>query len=93
MKAKNLLLQRMQLSSNSFVELRIWQTPRSVRGSDHFYKYALAYVVNNSCVIRYDNEAGKGDHKHIDDVEISYSFKTPKQLLIDFWHDVDLWRP
>ena len=38
-----------------------------MRGSTHDYKYALAYVVAGQCVIRYDNEAGKGDHKHFGD--------------------------
>jgi Family of unknown function (DUF6516) len=64
-----------------------------VRRSEHVYKYALAYVVDEVCVIRYDNEAGKGDHKHIEDIEISYDFNTPEILLSDFWRDVDLWRP
>jgi hypothetical protein len=41
MKAENLLSQRQQLSANSFVELRIWQTPHPVRGSEHVYKYAF----------------------------------------------------
>jgi hypothetical protein len=64
-----------------------------VHGSEHVYKHALAYVVDEVCVIRYDNEAGKGDHKHIGDIEISYDFNAPEILLSDFWRDVDLWRP
>jgi hypothetical protein len=36
-----------------------------VRGSRHQYKYRLVLVVNDDCVLRYDNEAGKGDHKHV----------------------------
>jgi hypothetical protein len=36
--------------------------PRSVRTSGHEFKYSLAYVVEGECVLRYDNEAGKGDH-------------------------------
>ena len=45
-----------------------------------------------NCVLRYDNEAGKGDHKHIGEDEIPYIFTTPKALLEDFWNDVDNWR-
>jgi hypothetical protein len=45
-----------------------------------------------TCVLRYDNEAGKGDHKHVDGVETGYRFTTPAQLLADFWRDVDQWR-
>jgi hypothetical protein len=44
------------------------------------------------CVLRYDNEAGKGDHKHLGGEEASYAFTTPAQLLADFWNDVDHWR-
>ena len=40
-------------------------------------------------VLRYDNEAGKGDHKHAGDAEQRYRFKDAEQLLVDFWADVD----
>jgi Family of unknown function (DUF6516) len=43
-------------------------------------------------VVRYDNEAGKGDHKHSGIVEAPYVFTTPAKLLADFWFDVDQWR-
>ena len=48
--------------------------------------------MNGNCVLRYDNEEGKGDHKHIREDEILYIFTTPKALLEDFWNDVDRWR-
>ncbi len=88
-----LLRERHQLGADAFAELRIWRTPQPVRGSAHRYKYSLAYVVAEVCVLRYDNEAGKGDHKHIGDIETPYRFTTPEQLLADFWLDVDQWRP
>ena len=93
MKAERLLHERHQLREDAFVELRVWRVPAALRGSRHDYKYALAYVVAGTCVLRYDNEAGKGDHKHLGDVEMSYSFSTPARLLADFWADVDQWRP
>jgi hypothetical protein len=43
-------------------------------------------------VMRYDNEAGKGDHRHIGGVETEYMFQSLEQLEIDFWRDVELWR-
>jgi hypothetical protein len=49
-------------------------------------------VVNGICVLRYDNEAGKGDHKHRGAEEIPYRFRSPQLLLNDFWHEVDTWR-
>ena len=75
------------------MELRVWRLPKPVRGSTHAHKYALAYIVAGHCVLRYDNEAGKGDHRHIGGVERPYSFTTPAALLADFWTDVDQWRP
>jgi hypothetical protein len=33
-------------------------------------------VVDGVCVLRYDNEAGKGDHKHIGTVETAYVFES-----------------
>jgi hypothetical protein len=92
MKAELLLRQRYLVDDEAFVELRIWHVLRSVRGSGHPYKYSLAYIVAGECVLRYDNEAGKGDHRHIGAVEKPYRFSTPEDLIADFWRDVDQWR-
>lgn len=91
MKSRLLLDERHQLRVDAFVALRVWEVPQPVRGSAHWYKYSLAYVVAETCVLRYDNEAGKGDHKHIGAVETPYAFTTPDALLMDFWQDVDRW--
>jgi hypothetical protein len=93
MKAELLLSERHQLTTESFAELRVWRVVRPVQGSSHDLKYALAYVVAGACVLRYDNEAGKGDHRHIGGVETAYTFTTPAQLMADFWNEVDQWRP
>ena len=66
------------------------RVPSSVPGSNHLLKYSLALIVRGVCVLRYDNEAGKGDHKHIGDIETLHSFTTPTALIADFWRDVDL---
>jgi hypothetical protein len=42
--------------------------------------------------MRYDNETGKGDHKHIGDQEVPYEFADLDRLLEDFWADVESWR-
>jgi hypothetical protein len=42
--------------------------------------------------MRYDNEAGKGDHRHIGVSEERYNFVDPETLLEDFWNDVEAWR-
>ena len=92
MKATPLLRERRVLSESAFVELVIWQAPSPVAGSAHAFKYRLAFVVNGVCVLRYDNEAGKGDHKHVGEKQEPYVFTTAAQLIEDFWNDVNLWR-
>lgn len=88
-----LLHERHTISETSFVEMVVWRLPSPLPGSNHDYKYQLALVVNGVCVLRYDNEAGKGDHKHKGGEETPYRFITPQLLLDDFWHDVDNRRP
>jgi hypothetical protein len=40
-------------------------------------------------VVGYDNERGKGDHKHFGAIEVAYEFKGVASLLADFWLDVN----
>jgi hypothetical protein len=88
MKAAPILNDREWLGHDAFVELVIWRVPAPIAGSSHLFKYRLAYVIQNRCVLRYDNEAGKGDHKHIGEREVPYTFTTIDALLGDFWADV-----
>jgi Family of unknown function (DUF6516) len=92
MKAQILLNQRQPIAENAFVEMVVWHVPSPISGIIHSFKYRLALVVNGCCVLRYDNETGKGDHKHMGEHEIPYDFTTPQTLLNDFWNDVDNWR-
>ena len=82
MKATLLQKSRLKLDDTRFVEIVIWQVSSPLRGSAHDFKY------NEVCVLRYDNEMGKGDHKHIGEIEVSYTFTTLDQLVEDFWADV-----
>jgi hypothetical protein len=69
----------------------VWQLMEAVAGSAHGFKYRLAYVVGGECVIRYDNEAGKGDHRHYAGKESAYRFITIDQLVSDFQRDIARW--
>lgn len=89
MPAEPLLDERHVLSESAFVELVVWRVSAPVRGSQHGYRYRLALVVDGECVLRYDNEAGKGDHCHVRGEEREYRFKNAEQLLTDFWSDVE----
>lgn len=92
MKATLLLRERRIVAEDAFVELVVWKVPAPVPGSAHNFKYRLAFVVDSVCVLRYDNEAGKGDHKHLGEEQSPYVFTTPARLLDDFWNEVDHWR-
>ena len=92
MKAQQLLKERITQGAKGFAELVLWHLPKPVAGSVHHFKYRLVLVINNQCVLRYDNEAGKSDHKHHGETETAYQFESPEQLLADFWQDVDEWR-
>jgi hypothetical protein len=63
-----------------------------VPGSAHDYKYSLFYGYPGQRVVGYDNERGKGDHKHLDGSEEAYAFSTVEKLLEDFRRDVDIRR-
>jgi len=39
--------------------------------------------------VRYDNERGKGDHRHDGDQETSYSFISVEQLIQNFKADIE----
>ncbi|HRH86914.1 MAG TPA: DUF6516 family protein [Rubrivivax sp.] len=84
MKAALLLKQRLAFDEDAFAELVIWRLPRPAAGSSHTYKYRLAFIVGGECVLRFDNEAGKGDHRHTPRRELRYAFESPEKLIEDF---------
>jgi Family of unknown function (DUF6516) len=91
MKAVLLIRNRIIYSETAFAELVLWQLPTPLAGSLHKFKYRLAYVVNEVCVIRYDNETGKGDHRHYGSKETRYKFTTSGRLMADFQKDIERW--
>src|SRR3954463_2346429 len=74
MEAELLFRKREGLSETAFVEMVIWRAPDPVRGSGHSFKYRLALVADGVCLLRYENEAGKGDNKHVGEREVNYNF-------------------
>lgn len=91
MKAANLVATRIVYSESAFADLVLWRLAEPVAGSAHPFKYRLAYVVRGECVLRYDNEVGKGDHRHVGGKEHGYVFTTPEQLIADFQRDIERW--
>lgn len=87
MKATDLFRAKETFGSG-FVEIVIWQVPVQVPPSGHPYKYRLVYVVEGKRMVGYDNERGKGDHKHLGAHDVPYSFVTQQRLMADFMADV-----
>ena len=91
MKAVELIRTRIVYSEHSFAELVLWELPKPLPGSGHRFKYRLAYVVSGICVVRYDNEAGKGDHRHFAGKESAYTFSNSDKLIAAFKSDIARW--
>jgi hypothetical protein len=92
MRATLLLRERHILEAGRFAEIVIWRLPSSTRRGPHTFKYRPAFVVDGVCVLRFDNEAGKGDHKHVGGREEIYRFVDTGRLIDDFWHEIENWR-
>ena len=89
MKAALLYRYREDYSDGAIMEVVIWRVPEPVPGSRHPYKYRLFYGHPGLRQVGYDNERGKGDHRHIGDREVPYPFTTPEKLIDDFLGDID----
>ena len=92
MKAELVTREYWDLVDGLTAEIVIWEVPVPLRGSIHRFKYRLALIWADQCVLRYDNEAGKGDHKHVSGRQVAYEFKSVADLQADFWTDVDEWQ-
>lgn len=75
----------------SIVEVVIGALSEPLKPSTHSYKYRLYYGAAGVCRVRYDNERGKGDHRHLGEREDDYNFISLEQLMADFERDVNEW--
>lgn len=91
MKAILLRREHIPVGPDSEAEFVIWEVDPPVRGSAHHFKYRFALMIEDVCVLRYDNEAGKGDHRHIGTRQFTYRFVDLAELEIDFWKDAEEW--
>jgi hypothetical protein len=91
MKTVELFRNRIVLAESRFADPVIWRFSRPLPGSRHSYKHRLAYIVKEICVLRYDNESGKGGHRHRDERESEYAFVSPDKLLAHFQPDIERW--
>ena len=89
MKAQLLQRSRTEIGESAFYEVVVWHLPEPVPGSSHPFKYRLALAVNGECVLRYDNERGKGDHRRIKGREEPIAFTSLSALLAAFKADAE----
>lgn len=87
-----LLLRESRVLEPGFIEVVIWRLQRPLGGSAHSLKYRYAYVIGSKCVLRYDNEVGKGEHRQVGDIELPYGFVSFGRLIDDFLADVAKWK-
>ena len=64
--------------------MKIWRVITPVPPPVHSLKYSLFNGYPGVREVGYDNERGKGDHKHIGEVESAYRFEGPEALIEDF---------
>jgi len=87
-KSAKLLFREKRSYAGGVIEMVVWQVPAPVPPSEHPFKYRLVFVRDGKRAVGYDNERGKGHHKHVGTRESSYHFVDEAQLLADFWQDV-----
>lgn len=88
--AKAVLLYRDKTAGRDgrIVEMTIWRLPEPSPERPHGLKYSLFYGRDGERIIGYDNEAGKGDHRHYRDRQETYAFSDVDTLVADFLADV-----
>lgn len=86
-----LLLSLKKVKEGIIIEMVVWEVSPPVVGCRHPFKYRLfcGSLENGACLVRYDNERGKGDHRHVGGEELPYVFDSLEELFADFEKDVD----
>lgn len=88
-KAAILLLDRKAVLTNgAIVQIKVWRLAEADEKRPHGLKYSLFYGRPGERIIGYDNEAGKGDHRHYRGREEPYAFTSLEALVADFERDV-----
>lgn len=71
------------------LDMVIWQLPAPTTDRPHGIKYRLWAGRDGMTLVRYDNETGKGDHKHAGERELPYAWRGLAALVADFIADVE----
>lgn len=79
---------KLVFSDGAIQEIVIWRLPSIDSERPHGLKYSLFYGKNGKRIVGYDNERGKGDHRHYGANKERYAFTSVEQLMADFEADV-----
>jgi hypothetical protein len=63
-KAEPLIDERVDYEDGAIMEITVWRVPQPVPPSTHGLKYSLFYGRSGEREVGYDDERGKGDHRH-----------------------------
>ncbi len=89
MKAKLLQKSKEEFVDGVIVETVVWELTEATPDRQHRLKYRLYCGKNGQCIVRYDNETGKGDHRHYGSHEEPYCYSSFAKLVDDFLMDVE----
>lgn len=87
--AVKLLEKKARYDDGAIREMVIWQLPSSDSERPHGLKYRLYYGRNGERLVGYDNERGKGDHRHFNGSEMPYDMVSVEKLIQDFLADIE----
>jgi Family of unknown function (DUF6516) len=88
MKARLLFHERRLLDDRAILEMKIRRLPKPMPPTTHGLKYSLFYGYPGRRLVGYDNERAKGDHRHLEDRELPYTFTSAERLVAEFLGDV-----
>jgi len=90
MKARLIYRERYVYADRGVREMVLRQLPGATAERPYALKYRLYYgLPDGSCVVLYDNETGKGDHRHFRGAERTYRFRGVELLVADFLADIE----
>lgn len=90
MRAKLIYHEKFIYADGAIREMVLWKLPNKTSDRPHGLKYRLYYGLSDgTCIVRYDNESGKGNHRHIKGKEKAYQFKDVETLVADFLEEIE----
>ena len=88
--AKLIYREKFVYADRAIREMVLWKIPKVTKDRAHGFKYRLYYgLPDGTWLVRYDNESGKGDHRHFGKQEAPYLFVDVETLVSDLLKDIE----